>query len=104
MNFERNGTKRTVRETLSESVPHPGKPGWKKFLGWIVAIATVVAGRKLGLSPNEVALITGATGTYILGQGIADFGKEKTVNIVKQVEPGLGFLQKETQKDPNQKK
>lgn len=68
--------RRSVRETIAEAVPAPGQPGWKKFLGWIAALAWIVVGRKFGLAAEDIALGVGVSATYIGAQGIADFGKE----------------------------
>lgn len=53
----------------------------KKFKGKLVAIAAAFLATKLGLPEEQLSdllmAITGIAGSYFLGQGAADFGKEK---------------------------
>lgn len=49
----------------------------KKFLALVVAVIVAIGGRfGLELDLAEVGLIVGAIAAYIVGQGIADNGKE----------------------------
>jgi hypothetical protein len=48
----------------------------KKFIVLLVGIVAVMVARKLGLGTDIEAMITGMVGTYQLGQGLTDHGKE----------------------------
>ena len=49
----------------------------KKFWYAVVGILTTIFSEKLGLEPDQVEGIIISIGALILGQGFADFGKEK---------------------------
>ena len=49
----------------------------KKFVTALIGAAVLFAGDLLGLNPATQAQITGLIVTYILGQSLADIGKEK---------------------------
>jgi len=53
----------------------------KKLVAFLVYVAVLLLNRKfeLGLSENDVIALTGATGAYTVGQGLADFGKSKAI-------------------------
>lgn len=50
---------------------------WKKLTVTILGILAIAASTKLGLTELQTSLIAGMVGTYMVGQGLADFGKEK---------------------------
>lgn len=54
-----------------------GIVGSKKFWITIVGSAVVVALQMLHMSPEIIAIVSGLFGLNALGQGMADFGKEK---------------------------
>lgn len=60
----------------------------KKFVAALIA-ALVWLGGKVGLSVDTetMAGIVGPIVAYVLGQGMADFGKEKAVLVEKASEP-----------------
>lgn len=49
----------------------------KKF--WVGVAATIlgVAGLMAGYPPEDIVLVTGPLMAYVIGQGLADLGKEK---------------------------
>lgn len=54
--------------------------GWsKKLVAFLVYLAVVLLNKKLGFELTETDLytLTGGLGAYTLGQGLADFGKER---------------------------
>jgi hypothetical protein len=53
-----------------------GLLGSKKFLMFLVTAAIVTIGHKIGLDSEAVAELTAIGTAAILGQGIADHGKE----------------------------
>lgn len=50
--------------------------GKKKFLAAILAACLAFAGLYLDMTPAEIALIVAPLSSYIIAQGMADFGKE----------------------------
>ena len=48
----------------------------KKALAAIVAVIMALIGKKVGLEADSVTQVVGAIIAYIVGQGIADAGKE----------------------------
>ena len=54
------------RETLSS----------KKFRALAIGVVGLIFGDTLGLDPVNVQYFIGLIGTYLVGQGIADHGKE----------------------------
>lgn len=51
----------------------------KKALAAIVAVIMALVGKKIGLDEQTVTLIVGAIASYVVGQGIADNGKEAVI-------------------------
>lgn len=51
-------------------------PNSKKLWMTIVGIAFVLFGDKLSLTPDQVMQAAGLLGVYVVGQGVADHGKE----------------------------
>jgi hypothetical protein len=49
----------------------------KKFLVTIGGVLYSTVGRKLGLTAEQVAEGVAMTAAYVVGQGVADHGKEK---------------------------
>mgnify|MGYP003651946408 CR=1 FL=1 len=50
--------------------------GSKKFLATIIGAVVVALGSAFGISEAETTKIAGMICSYVLGQGIADHGKE----------------------------
>lgn len=48
----------------------------KKFWAAIAGLAAVIGSSAFGLAPETTEKIVMMIGTYIIGQGLADFGKE----------------------------
>ena len=68
----------------------------KKFLATIIGALTVALGQAFGLSEDQSLKISGMIGAYVLGQGLADQGKEKEkaiAEIEKELE-GNGAAEK----------
>ena len=53
--------------------------GSKKALAAIVAVIMALIGKKVGLEADSVTQVVGAIIAYIVGQGIADAGKEAVI-------------------------
>lgn len=49
----------------------------KKFLAAVAAAVLALIGFYLGMSTEQIAIITGPLMVYVGAQGLADFGKEK---------------------------
>lgn len=49
----------------------------KKLTATLVAVGVQTAGKYLHLDPAQVDKVTAVILTYVLGQGLADVGKEK---------------------------
>ena len=49
----------------------------KKFLATIIGAVVVALGSALGISDEQTTKIAGLIVAYVLGQGVADMGKEK---------------------------
>lgn len=61
----------------------------KKFLAAALASAVTLAGMKYGLTLEQIGLATAPLYTFIAGQSLADFGKEKAkVEASKPTQPG----------------
>lgn len=54
-------------------------PDWlgKKLIMTIVGVLVAAFGQKAGLDAPSQQLVVGAIGAYVVGQGVADNGKEK---------------------------
>lgn len=54
-------------------------PDWlgKKLLMTILGVFVAAFGQKAGLDAAQQQLVVGAIGAYVVGQGVADNGKEK---------------------------
>lgn len=48
----------------------------KKFQAFLLGMVAVICKSLLGLEDAQIAMIVGLVGTYVLGQGLADVGKE----------------------------
>ena len=48
----------------------------KKFQAFLLGLVSVVCSKLLGLGEEETKMIVGLVAAYVLGQGIADNGKE----------------------------
>lgn len=48
----------------------------KKFQAFLLGLLAIVGKHLLGLSDEDVTKIVGLVGTYVIGQGVADAGKE----------------------------
>lgn len=60
----------------------------KKFLASVLASILALTGLMNGLTVGEIAVIVGPLTAYVIGQGIADNGKEavkETVRLSKDV-------------------
>jgi hypothetical protein len=55
----------------------------KKFLAAIIGVVVVAAGTAFGLSEDQSMKIVALICTYVLGQGVADHGKEKAKELGK---------------------
>ena len=55
----------------------------KKFLATVLGAVVVALGSVFGLSEDQTAKVAGMVGAYILGQGLADQGKEKAKQEAK---------------------
>lgn len=51
----------------------------KKFIASIVAAVLALIGFYLGLTVEQIAIITGPLMVYVGAQGLADFGKERAI-------------------------
>lgn len=52
---------------------------WKKFAAAAIAGLIMAVGPQLGLEPDQCQLIAAIAVAFILGQGMADFGKSRKV-------------------------
>ena len=52
--------------------------GSKKFLATVIGAVVVAAGSAMGLSEEQSMKIAAMIVAYVVGQGVADHGKEKT--------------------------
>ena len=52
---------------------------WKKLMVWIITMLLVVLRDDLGLDTEQIVTLTGGSGLFHIGQGLADFGKGKTL-------------------------
>lgn len=55
----------------------------RKFWAMIVTAILTTLGQQLGLSEDAIQWIVGIAGSYILGQGIADFGAQGRLVVNK---------------------
>ena len=61
---------------MKNALEQAGK-SWKKLFVWLVTVLLLASADSLGLNPEQIAGLTAASGTYFVGQGIADVGKHK---------------------------
>lgn len=53
--------------------------GWKKILALAVAVASILLKDELGLSEDQVSQMVAAIAAFMVGQGVADFGKSRAL-------------------------
>ena len=63
--------------------------GSRKFLATLIGAVVVAAGSAVGLSEDQATKIAGMIIAYVLGQGIADVGKERTQAKIKATTKAL---------------
>jgi len=49
----------------------------KKALATIAGVLVIALAPRLGLNPEQITAILALIGTYVIGQGVADHGKEQ---------------------------
>ena len=50
---------------------------WKKLFVLAASVITIANGQELGLDSEAIQSLTAVVAAYLVGQGIADFGKGK---------------------------
>ena len=73
--LERWAMYRKVSPWLSKLEEAIRMKSWRKAIAAVLGAVVGLLGPKVGLTPEQVQTIVAALMAYILGQGLADFGK-----------------------------
>lgn len=58
----------------------------KKLVAFLLYVVVLLLNRKfeIGMSETDIYALTGVTGAYTLGQGLADLGKSRAIEETKR--------------------